>query len=250
MRETITAFAGKYGLSRGEVMAEIEAAFSAMLSRWHRLPLLVFFREDLRLEAVAYNDSGGVVMQRPIDLAAMEGRNSILRFLENSLARASVIKETGQYKRFEREMRWGEVIGRDQDENLLVETEVVPGEKIIATCPLNRIGIHERKGHTFRTGQRRAFHLRYVEPVTVNGTPRLRVVVDRVSKTLVENLLREELSDVAGKYTIRCLKRYVGHKSMVVTNRRLPKRAIIAVDRELKERVLVLVVKDTRETAC
>ncbi|MHB1349723.1 MAG: hypothetical protein ACYCYR_07595 [Desulfobulbaceae bacterium] len=250
MQEIISSFAGKYGLSRGETMAEIEAAFSAMLNRWYRMPVLVFFREDYRLEAVAYNDAWGVVMQRSIDLAAMKGRNSILRFLENSLAKASVIKETGQYKRFEREMRWGEVIGRDRDENLLVETEVIPGEPVIATCPLNRIGIHEQKGHSFLTGQRRAFHLRYVEPVTVNGTPRLKVVVDRVSKTLVENLLREQLDETASRYSIRCLIRYVGQKSMVVTTRRLPRRAIIAVDRELKEKVQVLVVKDTGGKAC
>lgn len=245
MREIITAFAGKYGLSRGETMAEIEVAFSAMLTRWHGVLVLVFFREDLCLEAVAYNDSGGVVMQRPIDIAAMKGRNSILRFLENSLAKASVIKETGQFKRFEREMRWGEVIGRDRDQNLLIETEVAPSEPVIATCPLNRIGIHERTGSSFLIGQRRAFHLRCVEPVTVNDTPRLKVVLDRVSKTLVENLLREQLGENASRYSIRCLLRYVGQKSMVVTSRRLPKRAIIAVDRELKERMQVMVVKDT-----
>lgn len=244
MREIISSFAGKYGLSVAETMAEIENAFSAMLSRWYRMPVLVFFHGDLQLEAVAYNQSGGTVMQRPIDLATLKGRNTILGYLEDSLARAAVIKETRHYKRFEREMRWGVVIGRDRDKNLLIETEVVPSEKVIAKCPFNRIGMHERNGHSFLTGQRRAFHLRRVEPVTVNGTPRLKVLVDRVSKVLVENLLREKLGDAAKRYRFRCLKRYVGQESMVVASRRLPKKVIIAVDRELTERVRVLVVKD------
>jgi len=78
----------------------------------------------------------------------------------------------------------------------------------------------------------------------------LKVLVDRVSKTLVENLLREKLGDTSGKYRIRCLRRYVGHKSMVVTNRLLPKKVIIAVDRELKERVQVLIVKNIGGEAC
>lgn len=250
MREIISSFAGKYGLSMAETMAEIEAAFSAMLSRWYRMPVLTFFGEDMRLEAMAYNDTGGMEMQRPIDLATLRGRNTILGYLEDCLAQAAVIKETRHYKRFEREMRWGEVIGPDRDENLLIETEVVPGETVIATCPFNRIGIHERNGYSFLAGQRRAFHLRRVEPETVNGTPRLKVLVDRVSKTLVENLLREKLGDTAGKYRIRCLRRYVGQKSMVVTNRLLPKKVIIAVDRELKERVQVLIVKNIGGEAC
>jgi len=44
-------------------------------------------------------------------------------------------------------------------------------------------------------------------------------------------------------WRLRCLKRYVGHKSIVLTTKQLPKAAIIAVDRELKERVQVKVVK-------
>ncbi|MFZ5796843.1 MAG: hypothetical protein ACOY3O_00305 [Thermodesulfobacteriota bacterium] len=244
MREIISSLANKYGLSVAETMGEIESLFSAMLSKWYRTPVLVFFREDLRLEVVAYSDTGGVNMQRSADIAALKGKNTLLRYLEEGLARSGVLKETRRYKRFERDLRWGEIIGRDRDENLLIETEVVPGEPVIATCPMNRIGVHERKGSAFQTGQRRAFHLRRIEPVTVNGTPRLKVVVDRVSKTLVEKLLREELGASAAECSIRCLKRYVGHKSMVVTRRRLPRKAIIAVSRELKERVQVLVTKD------
>jgi len=250
MREIITSFVEKYGLSRAEAMAEIETVFSEILSHWYRMPVLVFFCEDLRLEAVAYNNTGGLVMQRHIDLVALKGRGAALRYLEERLTMAGVLRETIYYKRLEREMRWGEVVGRGRDQSLLIETEVVQGEPVIATCPLNRIGIHERDGNSFLTGQRRAFHLRLVEPVTINGTPRLKVVLDRVSKTLVENLLKEELGTGTCECKIRCLKRYVGQESMVVTTRRLPKKVIIAVDRELKERVQVLVVKNIGGESC
>ncbi len=138
MKEIITSFVDKYGLSRTDVMSEIEAVFSTMLARWYRLPVMVFFRRDLRLEAVAYNDTGGVIMQKTIELAEMKGRKTILRYLEDSLAKAAVLKETAIYKNFERQLRWGEIIGRDREGNFLLETEVVPGEAIIALCPLNR----------------------------------------------------------------------------------------------------------------
>ncbi len=243
MQEIIASFANKYGLTKAEVMAEIEAVFSAMLSKWYRLEVMVFFRENLQLEAVAYNHAGGITMQQSVDLSAMKGMNTITRQLERNLAKAAVLKQTAHYKPFERELLWGEITAIDAERNFYVETEVVPGERVTAICPLNRIGLHERHTRSFLIGRKRAFHLRRVEPVFLNGTPRLKVIVDRVSKTLVENLLTSHLGSVAEKAQIRCVKRYVGHKSIVLTTKPLPKRAIIAVDRELKERVEVKIVK-------
>ncbi|MFH2000986.1 MAG: hypothetical protein ABIK28_14990 [Planctomycetota bacterium] len=243
MQKIIAIFADKYCLTRAEVVAEIEAVFSAMLSQWYRLEVMTFFREDFRVEAVAYNNSGGVIMQQSVDLSEMKGRKTIIRQLEMKLAKAAVLKQTAHYKSFERELLWGEITAIDAERNFYVETEVVPGERVTAICPLNRIGQHERHTRNFSLGRRRAFHLRRVEPVFLNGTPRLKVIVDRVSKTLVENLLRSHLELFAEKVQFRCVKRYVGHKSIVLTAKPLPKKAIIAVDRELKERVQVRIVK-------
>ena len=243
MNKIIEAFTNKYCLTRAEVVAEIEAVFSAMLSQWYRLEVMTFFLEDFRVEAVAYNNSGGVIMQQSIDLSEMKGRKTIIRQLEMKLAKAAVLKQTAHYKHFERELLWGEIAAIDAEHNLFVETEVAPGEKVTAICPLNRIGLHERHTKSFSLGRRRAFHLRLVEPVFLKGTPRLKVVVDRVSKTLVENLLRSHIELTAQKFQFRCVKRYVGHKSIVLTTKPLPKKAIIAVDRELKERVQVKIVK-------
>lgn len=243
MHKIIALFADKYGLTKAEVVSEIEAVFSAMLSQWYRLEVMSFFREDFRLEAVAYNNSGGVIMQQSVDLSEMKGRNTIIRQLEMKLAKVAVLKQTAHYKPFERELLWGEIAAIDAEHNLFVETEVVHGERVIAMCPLNRIGLHERNTKNFSVGRRRAFHLRRVEPVFLNGTPRLKVIVDRVSKTLVENLFRSQLELTEDKVQFRCVKRYVGHKSIVLTTQPLPRKAIIAVDRELKERVQVLIVK-------
>ena len=243
MHKIIESFTDKYCLTRAEVVVEIEAVFSAMLSQWYQLEVMTFFREDFHLEAVAYNNSGGVIMQQSVDLSEMKGRNTIIRQLEMKLAKVAVLKQTAHYKPFERELLWGEIAAIDAEHNLFVETEVVPGEKVTAMCPLNRIGLHERHTKNFSVGRRRAFHLRRVEPVFLNGTPRLKVIVDRVSKTLVENLFRSQPELIEDKVQFRCVKRYVGHKSIVLTTKPLPRNAIIAVDRELKERVQVLIVK-------
>lgn len=223
-------------------MAEIEDVFAAQLSQWYRLPVMAFFREDLRLEAVAYNNSGGVIMQRLVDLSEIKSKGALRRQLMANLAKAAVIKQATRYKCFERELLWGKVTACDPEQALYVETEVIPGERVTAICPINRVGIHERHAGGFVIGSTRAFHLRRVELTILHDTPRLNVVVDRVSKTLVENLLRSQLGPDAEMVKLRCVKRYVGHKSLILSSRRLPKAAIIAVDRELKERLQVQVV--------
>jgi hypothetical protein len=50
-----------------------------MLSKWYRLEVMVFFREDLQLEAVAYNHAGRITMQQSVDFFAMKGRKTIIR---------------------------------------------------------------------------------------------------------------------------------------------------------------------------
>jgi hypothetical protein len=243
VKKIITLFANKYGLTNTEVMVEIETVFSTMLSHWYRLEVMVFFRDDFQLEAVAYNNSGGVMMQKPVNLTEMKGRNTIKRNLEIHLAKVAILKQTTRYKPFERELLWGEITACDPEHNLYIEIEVLQGERVTTICPLNRIGLHERQTDNFLLGRKRAFHLRRVEPVFLNGTPRLKIIVDRVSKKLVETLLRSYLRTEVKNVEFRCVKRYVGHKSIVLTTKPLPKAAIISVDRELKERVQVRIVK-------
>ncbi|PIE59862.1 MAG: hypothetical protein CSA32_01850 [Desulfobulbus propionicus] len=239
MQEIISHFAAQYSLTRSEVMLEIESVFSATLSEWYGFKVMVFFNDNLELETTAYHKVKGVVIQGEVDIARMRGRNTLKRQLERRLARVALLKQTAHYKQHEKELCWGEITGCDAEHNLHVETEIIPGERIIATCPLNRIGVHERNSPNLSVGTERAFHLRRIDPVLLNGTPRLNVTVDRVSKTLVETLLMEQLGPAAEKVSIRCTKRFVGHKSFVLTSRKIPKSAILAVTEELGEKMEV-----------
>ena len=243
MQSIVLSLASRYALSTTEVIREIESAFARNLSQWYRQEVMVFLREGMRLEVVAYSKKNGLPVQQILDLPAVLSRNQFKTILESHLAMAAVVKQVRLLKSFERRLLWGEVVRNRNSDHLLVETEIILDEPIIAICPLNRIGLHERHAGRFQRGQRRAFHLRRIEPILVNGTPRTKVVLDRVSKTLTENLLRHHLGDAAHRFHFRCLKRYVGHKSIVLTLQKLPREVIVAVDRELQERVEVRIVK-------
>ena len=243
MHSAIHALSSQYGLSRAEVIHEVESAFSLLLSRWHGREGLAFLQEGTRLEVVAYDTRNGVPVQQILDLPAALSLRRCSAFVEERLALAAVVRQTRLYKSSTRSLLWGEVIRNHPGSDLLVETEIHAGEPVIALCPLNRVGIHERESCRLQCGQRRAFHLRLVDAVLVNGMPRTKVVLDRVSKTLTENLLRHFLGSGADQYQFRCLKRYVGHKSLVLSTKRLPRDAIKAVDHELQERIEVRIVK-------
>ena len=244
MQEIISLFTEKYGLTRSEVIVEIEKVFSEVFSRRYGFEVMVVLQLNDHLEAVAYNRIDGVLLQKSIDVTRIRGWNTIKKHLEKNLQKASVLKQTRQYKYYERELRWGEITAIDAEKNYHVEVEVVPGEMVTALCPLNRVGLHERSSGEFSIGKKRAFHVRRVDPVILQGTPRLKVMVDRVSKTLVVTLLKEQLGFLAGKMTIRCTKRYVGQKSFVIVSRLIPKSAIVAVTRELNEHMQVRVDKN------
>ena len=241
MQENISLFTQKYGLTRSEVIVEIEKVFSEIFTRRYGCEVMALFQKDMQLEVVAYNEAGGIMQQRVVELNNIRGWNTIRKHLEKSLLKASVLKQTRQYKYYERELRWGEITAIDWEQNYHVEMEVIPGETVTALCPLNRVGLHERSSGKFYIGEKRAFHVRRVDPVFLNGTPRLKVVVDRVSKTLVEILLKEQLGFSARKMMIRCTKRYVGQKSFVIVSRHIPKSAIVAVKQELNEHMQVIV---------
>ncbi|MDD2466607.1 MAG: hypothetical protein PHI97_21630 [Desulfobulbus sp.] len=243
MQSIILSLASRHALSTAEIIQEIESAFTLFFSQLYRQEIMVFLREGIQLEVVTYSKLNGLPVQQLFDLPALLSRSQFKTILENHLAMAAVVKQVRLLKSFERRLLWGEVIRNRTGDHLLVETEIIADEPIIAICPVNRIGLHERHTGRFQPGQRRAFHLRRIEPVLLNGTPRTKVILDRVSKTLTENLLRHHLGDATHRFHFRCLKRYVGHKSIVLTTRRLPREVIIAVDRELQERIEVRIVK-------
>ena len=240
--EIIRSFVDTYGLSRGQVIAEIEKTFSSMLSRWHGQDVMALFTDD-RLEAVGYHHgSDGMVQQVPISLTTLRGWNSIRRILEQNLEKAACLQEVARYKKKEHQLLWGTIVKKNRGGGLLVEVEIESEKPIIAECPCHHIGIHERE--ELLAGQRRAFHLRRVEPVLLKNSSRLKVGVDRVSKNLVEKLLQSRVNN--REITIRCLNRYVGHKSFVESSAFLPKKVILAACRELREHIQVKVVRTAK----
>lgn len=238
----ISAFVDKYGLSRGQVIAEIERTFSSMLSRWHQKNVVVVFAEG-RLSAVGYHDHPTGLVQTPIDLTAMRGWKTIKRILDKNLSMAACMEEVCRYKRRENRLVWGEVAGR-REYQLDIELEMEFGVVLYARCPLRLLGPHER--YRLSVGERRAFHLRRVEAVMVGDTPRTQLTVDRVSKTLVEQLIGDKQPH-GRDIRLSCRKRYVGKKSFVESSVFLPKRVIVAAARELGEHIQVKVVRDHQQ---
>lgn len=244
MQATILALADRHSLSPQEIIEEFELTFTKFFARRHRREVMCFPLGGIKIETVTFSNRNGVPVQRILQLPAMFSRSDFRAYLEEHLATTSVIKQVRLFKTFEKRLLWGETIrNRSGNGDLHIETEIISGEPIIAVCPLKRIGVHERQANHFGLGQRRAFHLRRVDPVSINGLPRTKVLLDRVSKTLTENLLLHHLGDAASRYRFCCLKRYVGHKSIILATRKIPRNAVIAVDRELKERMEIRIVK-------
>jgi len=239
-QQIISAFVDKHGLSKGQVIAEIERTFSSMLSRWHRKNVVVVFT-DGRLSALGYHDDIAGPTQTPIDLTTMRGRNTIIRILDRNLSTAACLDEVSRYKRKEKNIAWGEVISREE-ENLGIELDMEFGVSLYATCPLQYLGNHERR--LLLIGDRKLFHIRRVESVMLGDIPRTQITVDRVSKTLVVRLIKRQLSPKFQATKLRCIKRYVGHKSFVQTNQYIPKKAIIAAAEELGEHIQVDVIRE------
>ncbi|MGD9947850.1 MAG: hypothetical protein AB7U29_05150, partial [Desulfobulbus sp.] len=144
MQSIILSLASRHALSTAEVIQEVESAFALHLSQWYRQEIMVFLRDGMRLEVVAYNKRNGLPVQHTLDLPTVLSRNQFKAILENHLATAAVIKQVRLLKGFEQCLLWGEVVYSRTGDHLLVETEIIPDEPIIAVCPLNRIGLHER----------------------------------------------------------------------------------------------------------
>ena len=240
--QIIDAFVGKYGLTKGQVIAEIERTFSSMLSRWHRKNVVVVFTDD-QLLSLGYHDDAAGLIQMPIDLATMRGWNTIKRILEKNLSTAACMDEVSRYKRKEKDIVWGEIISRDK-ESLGIELDMEFGVSLYGTCPLQYLGKHERG--RLLIGDRKFFHIRRVESVMFGDIPRTQVTVDRVSKTLVVKLIKHQLSPKSHKIKLRCTKRYVGHKCFVESSMYLPKKAITKTAEELGEHIQVNVIQQKK----
>jgi hypothetical protein len=241
--DVLTAFVDQYGLSRAAVLEVIVNTLSQILSRWHQMEVMVLYSEG-RLQAVGYSPYFGGHRDWDIDLRTMRGWNTIKRMLDQAMSRAVCVKDARAFKSREHELRWGEIL-KHQDEGLLVEVMMDDGQALLAECPYARIGKHERHSEAFKRGAIRAFHLRRIDPILLNGTPRLRIILDRESKRLPQCLLRERLIAhsvrILGLHLV-CEQRIVGMKTVIRVNRPIPRDPIIETACELSgERIQVKV---------
>ncbi len=240
MKGIILQLSQKYYLTYSEVISEIESVFSSILSRWHKTEVIAIVNDDYKLEAVAYHNVNGILSQQEIDVAKMRGWNFLKQKLEISLAQYALMKQTREYKGYEHEIRLGEVVKVSADSVFLIEIELVPGEVVIASCPSYLVGIHER--NQLRIGTKKYFHIRKVDPVMLEETPRLNVIVDRVSKNLTRRLIEQQIEGhLIDDVVVKCVKRFVGKKSFVEASRKIPKTSILAVKEELGEHIEVKV---------
>ncbi len=238
IKDVISQLSQKYYLTHSEVISEIENVFSRILSKWHQAEVIAFV-DNYKLEAVSYHKINGVLSQQEIDITRMRGWSYLKQQLEISLVQYALMKQSREYKGYEHEIRKGEIVKIGEDHVFLVEIELVPGEVLVASCPYSLVGVHERE--QLRIGTRKYFHIRRIDPVILGETPRLNVVVDRVSKNLVKRLLQKHIGGLSDKITVRCTKRFVGKKSFIEVSEKIPKTVILAMREELGEHLEVKV---------
>lgn len=237
MQEVIRELARKHGLVNADVVAVVERVFSEMLTTFYGYEVTAILDASGNFSATAYRQlPDGTYLPVEVEPAILRrlhnGRTPAA--LDRAMIRLKTTLESHHYKRFKHKLFWGEIIGQAPDNGALrVEIEM-DDTRLIATCPLNLLGPHER--YALTAGQRRAFVVRQITPEMLNGTPRLHIVLDRVSRVLTEQVLRHFAAYPKG---IVCHQRYVGKKSWVTSPLPLPREAIIAARNELGEHIQV-----------
>lgn len=224
------------------VIGILEKVFSEMLSRWHRTQVTVLYADGVLRAFGHFHQLSGYREQREIPLRKpnQHGWNTIRKIVEQQMYLAADVEQYYQVMHATM-MGWG-----------LIE-RIIPGEKLIvhltltdrfgetftvyAECPLKHIGLYERTNKTFSQGNKRAFWVRAIHPVTLGGMPRLNVSLNRTSKNLPVMLLKEMMKDE--QFMVHCERRYPGKISVLQTNGHVPRKITRALEEELNETVLI-----------
>ncbi len=233
----IDGFVDKYSFPRKQVIGEIEKVFSTMLSRWYRMNIIVLY-SDSSLKAFGYSKKAGCYVQREFDLKKDKPRGwqTIKRIIEQNMVRAACSEDYYLHRNVST-IGWGSICDIDPGSKLIVELALAKNFEIYAECPITKIGHHERRTAAFSIGEKRAFWVQAIHPVTLNGTPRISVTLNRTSKHLPAMLMMEKMKDK--ELTVACLHRYPGKKSFLIANKFVPKNVILTVENELHEYVQV-----------
>ena len=238
----IGQFVEKYELTREQVIPEIERAFSITLSRWYKMEVITLYSGG-RLQVFGYSKLNGCYELREFDLLTdtprkdtLRGWNTIKREIEKNMLSA-VNREKFYMHKNDKTIGWGSICDRVPGQKLIVRLKLAEKFEVYAECPFTKIGSHERLTSAFALGERRAFWVWAIHPVTLNGTPRLSVILNRTSKNLPASLLKEKMQDK--DLTVGCSCRYPGRKSFLTTNRFIPKATILEIEDELREHIKI-----------
>jgi len=238
----ISEFVEKYELTREQVIPEIERAFSMMLSRWYKMEVITLYSGG-RLQVFGYSKVDGCYVLREFDLLMdtpkmdkLRGWNTIKREIEKNMLSA-VNREKFYMHKNDKTIGWGNICDIVPGHKLIVRLELAGKFEVYAECPFTKIGHHERLTTAFALGEKRAFWVWAIHPVTLNGTPRLSVILNRTSKNLPVSLLMEKIKDK--ELTVKCSRRYPGRKSFLRVNKFIPKASILEIEDELHEHVQV-----------
>ena len=89
MQSIIVSLSNRYALSIIEVIQEIESFFARQLSLWYRQEVMVFLREEMQLEVVAYSKLNGLPSQHILHLPSVLSHKQFRTILENHLTMAA-----------------------------------------------------------------------------------------------------------------------------------------------------------------
>jgi hypothetical protein len=243
--EIIAEFEEHYGLPRDWILDGIQTAFEQVLSELYRRPVGVFLEEE-SFEVRLYEDRGGVVEERVLPLARIRGWNTIRRRIEFQLRKLAVLRDFENLRPYEGTLVKGRIALVDVDGTLYVQTEIRMGEPITCLCERRCQPPRERKEGYMR-GEQRFFRLSKVRGVILEGVPRLKVHLDRMSPELPVLLIQDEMrrrDAWRGDIRVKGVKRIGGAFSLVAATERLPPYAIRRAAEELHERVRVVYGQD------
>ncbi len=232
----LAEFEKKYKLPKPVICGVIEDIFSKILSERHGRTVLIFFDfDEFRLNYLSYSG----ITQYSGKIEKTRGLNTILKKIENELLKKSVIRETRHYKQYEGEICDGVIRSIADDGTYHIDASIIPGEIITGVCSIRYQAPHERG--RLKIGEKKKFYIRSVTPVLLDDVPRIRLILDRTSKRLVEKLIFSKLSIAKYSHTkVQCVKRIAGGLSIVKASRRLPQDVILWVGEELKERLCII----------
>lgn len=235
-----------YGLPEEMVEESLLAALSHSLTDIFGYEVEAFLNDAGALELYGYPSRHGElqIQKIPLEKIGRPAIRQIRRTLTANLVRRRILEEYDLLRQLTGRVLDGMVIkaveGGPIFAKLYHEGLCVGMNTLAGTCPYRSQTPRERQ--TYRPGEVLAFHVLKVLPASVDGMPRVDIILSRNSRVLVDGLLMREIcQDPAMRdMKVKCVKRIAGAYSVIESPFPLPLQAIKKVSAELKEYVRVV----------